>query len=183
MSPEKKKVFSTIAYFFSIVFYIIVGILVIIISNQTIGDERLKMTLGILMLLSSVPHFLIYFIHGKLSYFIIGIVGTAFGTMSLASDIFEPEQICMVWGCLDICRGLTEIVSIAPTLKHHKSEIIEILISTGDIVVGVLLCIHLVHGLKLHLTYLAIAFLITAVKYIVEYVFEKRNEAKGSDNH
>lgn len=183
MSPEKKKVIGTVAYFTSIVYYIIVGIMVLIISNQNVQEEQYQVMLGVLMLLSSVPHFLIYFINGKLSYLVIGIVGIVFGTLCLTTEQFNPEQICMVWGCLDICRGLTEIVNIAPTLKHHKTEIVEILISTGDIVVGILLCIHLVHGLKLHLTYLSIAFLITAVKYIAEYIFIRRNEAKRSDNH
>ena len=178
---NKKDLFSTIVYFFSIVFYVVIGVFAIIIAHQTIPDKTAL--LSTLIILSSIPHFLIFLTdRSRISYLIIGFVGVAFGILFLTTEIFSDDQICMIWGVIDICRGLTEIVSIAPHIKHNKIELIEIAISLGDIVIGVLLCIHMSEGLKLHLTYLGIAFLISAVKDAVQYIVAKKNE-KGSNNH
>ena len=183
MNIEKKNLFTNIVYSFSIIFYLVIGVGVLTISHFDFS-ERIPL-LSALILLSSVPHILIYAANReKKSYLIIGLVGTAFGILFLSTDLFDADEICMIWGVIDICRGLTEIINLAPTVRKHKIELIEIAISLGDIVVGILLCIHLTHGTKLHLIYLGIAFLITAVKNITEYVFIKRKEKnESSDNN
>jgi len=183
MAKSRRFTFADIVYSVLILFYIAIGAFVLAISGRDFSDKNIL--LGILIILSSVPHILIYIINKKkTSYLIIGLVGTAFGILFLATkDLFIDDQICMVWGCIDICRGTTEIVNIAPTVKKHKSELVEILISLGDIVVGVLLCIHMLGGIKLHLIYLGIAFLITAAKNVTELIIERRKEREGSNNN
>jgi len=183
MAKSRRFTFADIVYSVLILFYIAIGAFVLAISGRDFSDKNIL--LGILIILSSVPHILIYIINKKkTSYLIIGLVGTAFGILFLATkDLFIDDQICMVWGCIDICRGTTEIVNIAPTVKKHKSELVEIVISLGDIAVGVLLCIHMRGGIKLHLIYLGIAFLITAAKNVTELIIERRKEREGSNNN
>lgn len=183
MTLEKRDLLTNIVYTFSIIFYLVIGIGVLTISHFDYTERTVL--LSTLIILSSVPHILIYIANrAKTSYLIIGLVGTAFGILFLCTDLFDADEICMIWGVIDICRGLTEIVNIAPTVRKHKIELIEIAISLGDIIVGTLLCIHLTHGTKLHLIYLGIAFLITAVKNITEYIFIRRKEKnESSDNN
>lgn len=166
-----------------VVFYVTIAIVAIVFSNTDLSDRNVL--LAILILLSSVPHIALYFIHGDdASYLIIGLVGTAFGILFLAnSDSFTDDQICMIWGCIDICRGLTEIIIIAPKLKNNKTELIEIAISIGDIVIGSLLIVHMLEGIRLHLIYLSIAFFISALKNVYDFFMERKENAKRSDNN
>lgn len=179
---ELSTIRSRIVYIFSLIYYLVIGVAAIVIAFVDLSDA--KVALSILILLSSVPHFLIYLLdRHKLSYLIIGFVGLAFGILFLAVPAFDADQICMVWGCIDICRGLTEIINVAPTLKEDKREIIEILISIGDIVIGTLLIIHMSDGLQLHLMYLGIAFLLTAAKNVAELILEHKDEKKRINNN
>ena len=181
MILKKKPTLTDIVYYCSILYHLIIGIFVLIISNRNLDDKIIL--LGVLIILSSVPHILIYFINKtKKTYLLIGLVGLAFGILFLSTDLFTDDQICMVWGCLDICRGLTEIATIVPEAKNNKFEIVEIFISTGDIVIGILLCIHLANGLHLHLLYLGIAFLITVLKDIVELIVVNTNAKRVNNN-
>ena len=181
MFKKKKIVFADIVYSFLILFYLAMGIFAFCICGHDFNDK--SQVLAILIILSSVPHILIYIINRtKKSYLVIGLVGTAFGILFLTSNFFSDDQICMVWGVLDICRGTVEIINVAPTVKEHKKELIEIGISLGDIVIGVLLCIHLVNGMQLHLIYLGLAFVLTAAKNIFELYWENYN-AKRVDNN
>lgn len=183
MTEKQFILYRSIVYLFSIIYYLGIGIWVIVLAaiQATITIELL----GTLIILSSVPHILIYMVNRtKKSYLVIGFVGIVFGILFLTSQIFNIDQICMVWGCIDICRGVTEIINVAPTVKKNRAEFIEIAISIGDIVIGVLLCIHLSNGMTLHLSYLSAAFIITAAKSIAEYIIErKRKHAKRIDNN
>ena len=184
MAIKKEKLLVNIVYSFAVIFYVAIGIFAIVISPQRFESQ--KFILALLILLSSVPHILIYIINRtKVSYLVIGLVGIAFGSFFLATDVFDANQICMIWGVIDICRGLTEIINVAPTIRKNKKEIIEIVISTGDIVVGVLLILHRADGLQLHLIYLGIAFLVTAAKLVTEYFVEvrRRRRAKRANNN
>lgn len=183
MSVDKKNLFSNIVYWFSAVFYLAMGVVAFTISHLDY-TERIVL-LSILILLSSVPHLLIYLANReKKSYLIIGLVGIAFGILFLSTDLFDADEICMIWGCIDICRGLTEIINVAPSVRKHKIEWVEIVISLGDIVVGVLLCLHLSDGLRLHLIYLGIAFVISAIKLIFEYFVQRGHKIdEGSNNN
>ena len=181
MEETKKFKIERIIYIFSIVYYLAIGIFVFIIFNQNFAEN--VNFLGTLIILSSVPHLLIYFIdRRRLTYLIIGLVGLAFGILFIATEQFDPDQVCMVWGCIDICRGSTEIISIVPHLRKHKIEWIEIAISLGDIIIGTLLIIHMAGGIKLHLIYLAIEFVISGGKNIFEFVYERFHH-EGSNNN
>ena len=177
--PKMAQIISSVL----VLFYVTIGILAIVLSSQDLSDRN--NVLAILILLSSVPHIALYFIHpDRLSYLIIGFVGIAFGILFLSTGYsFTDDQICMIWGCIDICRGLTEIVVVAPHVKKQKAELIEIALSLGDIVIGILLCIHMLGGIKLHLIYLSIAFFIGAAKNVYDYFKERHETKKRSDNN
>ena len=182
MKLKQKFSFSELVYLFSIIYYLVIGIWVFCIFNQDFADN--VNFFGVLIILSSVPHILIYAINQeRKTYLIIGLVGLAFGILFIASDLFTPDQVCMIWGCIDICRGITEIIAIAPTLRKNKANYLEVAISVGDIVIGILLCIHLAGGLRLHLIYLAIEFVVTGIKNLVELIIERKNRNEGpTDN-
>ena len=186
MIIEKKKLFVNIIYSISVVFYVVIGAGVLTIASYDFTEKTVL--LSVLILLSSIPHILLYLINKNNSYLIIGLVGLAFSILFLTvreTDLFTADHICMIWGVIDICRGLTEIINVLPKVKKHKIELIEIGVSLGDIVIGTLLCIHLTHGTRLHLIYLAIAVFIIAAKTVFEYIFEKvrKKEDEGLDNN
>lgn len=182
---EKKRFFTlkNVVYLFATVFYIAIAVWAFTISADDFSNKR--MLLAFLIILSSVPHILIFVVNRKkISYLVIGLVGTALGIVFLTTgDLFSADQICMIWGCLDICRGTTEIINRVPEVKHYKGELFEIAISTGDIIIGVLLCIHMAHGLQLHLIYLGIAFVLSALKNINDLILERIENAKSTDSN
>ena len=182
MKEKTSKTIAQLVYLFSIVFYITIGIIAFVFAKPENG-ENVKF-LGTLILLSSVPHLLIYIIdRKKQTYLIIGLVGIVFGITILATDVFSPDVVCMVWGAIDICRGTTEIISVAPRVKQNKAELIEILVSIGDIVIGIVLCVHMSGGIVLHLVYLGIEFVISGAKNIVDYFVERKKHVKGTNNN
>lgn len=182
MQENKRIRFADIAYIFSIVFYLVIGLWVIIIAHQNFSHN--VDFLGILIILGSVPHILFYIINRtKISYLILGLIGIAFGILFITTDIFEPDHVCMIWGCIDICRGVGEIINVAPNVKKQKEEWLEIAISVGDIVIGVLLCIHLAGGLPVHLIYFGVAFVVSGLKNSAELITKRIKNGKGnSDN-
>lgn len=187
MKTKSAITYQKIVYIFSIVFYLAVGL--VVIGLLTGGEfKQPELILPILIILGSVPHILIFSADRKrVSYLVIGLVGLSFGILFLCTkdtELYNVDEVCMVWGVIDICRGTTEIVNIAPRLRHRKvGDFIEIGISTGDIVVGILLCIHLQGGLTLHLIYLATAFFITVVKNVAELFLARKRNVESSDNH
>jgi len=182
MNERASKRITKIIYVFSIVFYLTIGTIAFVFAKPENGGNI--DFLATLILLSSAPHLLIYAIdRKKQTYLIIGLVGIVFGVLFLATDVFDPDSVCMVWGAIDICRGTTEIISVAPHVKKNKAELIEIAISLGDIAIGILLIIHMSNGFVLHLIYLGIEFLISGTKNIVDYFIEKKRYAKRPDNN
>lgn len=182
MNGTVSKRITQIIYVFSIVFYLTIGTVAFVFAKPENGGN--VKFLGTLILLSSVPHLLIYLIHrDRQSYLIIGLVGIVFGIIILSTNVFDPDIVCMVWGAIDICRGTTEIIVVAPNIKHNKFEFLEIAVSLGDIGIGILLCIHMSDGIVLHLVYLGIEFLIGAAKNIADYFIEKKRHAKRTDNN
>lgn len=108
---------------------------------------------------------------------IIGLIGVALGIVFIVNKDITLENMCFYWGILDIVRGALEIAHIVPQVKNNKLYIVEIILSSGDIVLGILLCIHLSHGLQVYLTYLGIAFLVSAFNQIVNLIIRKKKRS------
>lgn len=171
MTQDSK--FVKIVNIASTIFHILFGIIIFIIAFQ--HYEVTQLILGMLILIGCIPHFLLYCVdRSKKGYLLLGTIGVAVALIAIIFKQFELTHIFIMWGVLDVCRGATEIFDSLPKVKTRKLEIIELLVSTGDIIIGILLCIHLEEGLKLHLIYFGVSFILIGLKYIIEMLVESR---------
>ena len=162
----KSKEFTRVLTIISILFHLLVGIIVFIIAFQQF--EVTPLILGLLIAVGSLPHIMLFARDvRKHSFLVIGLVALIFAIIAMASDLFSVNQVCVIWGAIDIARGVTEIIDSAPKIRKEKLELIEIAVSLGDIVIGILLCLHMEEGLQLHLIYFGIAFVIISIRYLV----------------
>ena len=103
---------------------------------------------GLLILLSSIVHVFLYFFYEgykrneKGFYLVLGLIGVALGIIFMCNQKADIQTVCTVWGVFDIIRASVEIKESIPEIKKSKLEIIEIVISLGEIVLGILLCIE-----------------------------------------
>jgi len=169
-----------------IIFYLVIGITTIVFSMMP--REKNANFCGTIVLITSIIHVLLYFIEGgyknneKSFYLVLGIVGVALGIVILANATLTITQICFYWGILEIIRGALETKQSILDLKFNKLEVVSLLIAIGNIVLGILLCIKLDHGLTAHLIYLGISFIFAAVKFVLDQIIEKKRELGETKN-
>lgn len=162
-----------------IVFYMIVGMVVFAFAFQDFEKEYAHVLLGVATLVSGGAHALIYLLekgyqtHKKSTYLMLSLLAVCLGIIFIFTEDLTVGQICLIWGLFDIIRSSFELKEVIPEVKENKLQIIEVFISTGDIILGVLLCIHLEHGIQLHLFYFAAAYLLSAVNVLLKIIFEK----------
>lgn len=169
-----------------LIFYLGVGIFTIAFASEGGDNLQTAKYLGLLVLLSSIVHIILYFIHegyknkDKMFYLILGLIGLSLGIVFMVNKNATVEEICLYWGILDVVRGSVEMAHSIPEVKENKLQILEVAISLGDIILGILLCINRGSGITAHLIYLGIAFIVTAIKIVVDYVIEynKTKETK-----
>lgn len=193
MSKTIKKILSLLL----VAFYLCVGVLTIIIAVAPNIDKTPQMC-GLLVVLSSIVHIFLYFINEgyknkeKGFFLVIGIVAFSLGLIFMLSGIEIPgkeeevqalgiAEICLYWGILDIVRSSLEIKDIIPELKENKLNFLELAISIGDIVLGILLCIERGNGIALHLIYLGSAFILTAMKILVQIIIVKKKDKTNAE--
>ena len=68
------------------------------------------------------------------------------------------------------------IISSIALKKHHKIEIINILINIMVVVVGVLLCVNLENGVKFHLIMLGVSLMLIGIFEITRFILIKRKK-------
>lgn len=170
------------------VLYIAGGIVVLFLAND--AREKNNFLLGTLILVSSIPHLLIFVIQGGLKndrkYMYLGFagIGIAIGIVTMFSTHLTLDKVCIMWGTFDICRSTFEIADVIPELKKHKwLELIDLAISLGEIAVAVFLIIEEFSGVKLHLVYFGITFIICGVKRIGENLYHHYSHEKSSDSN
>ena len=177
-----KKVIKLIVENVLVAFYVAVGIFTI--THAATQNEYAANILGIIVVLTSLVHVALYFLKAgwknpsKGFYLVIGIVGVGLGFVFMFSEHIDIINICIFWGILDMIRAALEIKDVIPELKEEKLEIIPLLVSIGDFILGILLCIHGEEGIAVHLIYLGSAFILTAVKFVVEMIIEGKEEKK-----
>ena len=177
-----------ILYLSLVVFYIAIGIFVLIFSNDYY--EKNNLFLGILILLSSIPHLLIFVTQGglkndrKYPYLFFSLIGFAIGIVTICEESIPLDKVCVMWGCFDICRSSFEIADVIPELKKHKwLELIELFISLGEIGIAVLLIIDEFEGIKLHLLYFGVVFVISGIKRILDNIIGNVIYGKSVDSN
>lgn len=184
---EKSKKLN-ILYLLLVVCYIAIGVFVLIFAND--AREKNNEILGTLILLSSVPHLLIFVVQGglknsrKYPYLAFAIIGIVIGIVAMSKREMQLDKICIMWGVFDICRSSFETADTIPEIKEHKwLEFVELVLSLGEIAIAILLIIDEFEGIKLHLTYFAAVFLISAVKRIADNLIGNLPHEKSSNRN
>lgn len=185
---KNKITLKQVGYLGLLVFYICVGIFVILYA--ALPTDYNSKIMGLMVLLSSIVHILLYFLTEgykrpeKGFFLVIGIIAFSLGIVFLTTKVMTIPEICLYWGILDIVRSSLEIKDVIPELKENKIEIVELVISFGDIVLGILLCVHLEEGIQLHLYYFGAAFILSAIKYILHGLIttRKSNDSNKTDS-
>ena len=138
---------------------------------------------GLIVFLSSLVHILLFFIKegykkfDKASFLLIGVLGFIAGFVFMFVNM-ELSLLCLLLGILDIIRSSFEVLDSIREIKEDKLEIIELIVALGDIALGILICFERENGLVLHLTYLGVAFFISAIKLFIETYILNRNKRK-----
>ena len=187
---EGLKMFKTkklnILYLILFLIYVSVGTLVLVYSNDS--REKNNVILGILILLSTLPHLILFIAQGgfknerKYPFLMFFAIGVTIGLVTIFKSSIELNKVCVIWGCFDICRSSFEIADIIPDLKKHEwLELIELAISLGEIVFAILLIIDEFEGIRIHLIYFGTTFIVSAVKRIVQSVIEIAEKKKVSE--
>lgn len=183
MTKTIKKILTLVL----ILFYIGVGIYTICYAFMRGTNLDVSQYLGLLVILSSVVHILLYFIQegyknkDKMFYLILGLIGLSLGIVFLCNRTATIDEICFYWGILDIIRGSEELAHAIPDIKNNKLEIVEVVIALGDIVLGILLCVKGEAGITAHLVYLGVAFLLTAIKFVVDIIIDRKVGIKNEN--
>ena len=177
-----------ILYLLLVFCYIGIGIFVLFYSNEQ--REKNNVILGLLILLSSVPHFFIYVVNGgrknekKYPYLAFALLGLTIGIVTICIPTISLAKVCVMWGAFDLCRSSFEICDVIPELKKHEwIELVELVLSLGEIVIAVLLIIDEFEGIRLHLIYFGIVFIVSGVKRIVENFIKDYEIEKSSNNY
>lgn len=176
MNVEKKHYFHLYISFY----YIALAItLVLLIGLRVV--ERPNWFLGMMIVLSSFPEIVFYFVNSEFRHNVhLGSILLSFAALlggfifTFAKDI-PAFVICITWGVLDILRGINQIIISSIALKkHHKVEIINILINIMVVVVGALLCVRLENGVKFHLIMLGVSLMLIGIFEITRFILIKR---------
>ena len=165
-----------------LVVYVAVAALAIYFGTRSteVIEENYKIVGG-LLLMSSVPHLIIFELKGGfqkkkvIPYFVLSVVGIILGFVGMYVTAIGLPTLCLIWGIFDICRSSYEIYDVIPEIKEKKwIEITEIVASVGEIVIAILLILDRVEGLNLHFYFLGAVFLLYFAKYIVAHFIEKK---------
>ena len=184
----KKSKKLNILYLCLVLLYLAIGVFVLVFANET--REKNNVILGVLILLSSIPHLFIFVLQGglknnrKYPFLFFSIIGIGIGLVTIFRTSISLDKVCVIWGCFDICRSSFEIADIIPEIKEHKwLELVELLLSTGEIVIAILLIIDEFEGIRLHLIYFGVVFLVSAAKRILDNVIGLLNHEESADSN
>ncbi|MCQ2801213.1 MAG: hypothetical protein MJ222_00955 [Bacilli bacterium] len=184
----KKSKKLNILYLCLVLLYLAIGIFVLVFANES--REKNNLILGALILLSSIPHLLIFVLQGGLKnsrkylYLFFSLIGICIGLITIFKTSISLDKVCVMWGCFDICRSSFEIADTLPEIKNHKwLEFIELLISIGEIIIAILLIIDEFEGIRLHLIYFGVVFIISAVKRILDNVIGSLSYEESSNSN
>ena len=158
----------------TIIAYIDIGVLALIFHNADIITS--KYFIGGAIIVSNLPIVLVYLAHeyyreySKIPYMVFVLGSIVIGVLFILSNSISLPAMCITWGAFDIARALYEAYDAATEFKGNKFELIEIAVAIGEIVFGILLIIHLSHGIPVHLIYLGISSFLIAIKYSIDII-------------
>ena len=170
---KKHGLLIQIARWFVVLAFLVSGILVITLRHTR--DIEDTIILGSILLMVGSVRILTYFF-AKLHEspqdisIVSGISAIVLGIVFLVSE-YDLSSLCLAWGVMEIILPLVEIMQNVFNVKKNKLLFVEIAVCLGTLVFGILLCIHSTEGLNVHLIYLSISLLLTAVFEALEIIF------------
>lgn len=184
-----KKNLVTFARIAAIILYLVAGIGIFFMIGKNRHENMIY--LGVILVLMGAIEGLIYFSTEKriLIYchdIIIAVFEIAIGTTFIIYNkgtVLTLNGACVIWGVLEITKSLLEGMQIAQEIKHIKFHIVvDIILTLICFVFGILLCIHVEHGIMLHLYITAASLLVWALTYILRFfVFQKEEKEHEKD--
>ncbi len=169
------------------VIYLVVGIIIITSCTVANEDKVFNSTfLGIILLITNTHSLINYFSTKEYkkegnTNMAVSLIGIALGFVFLFSRM-ELSFLCFLWGLLEILKGAFEAQKSSREIKKDKKEIAYLIISLAEVTFGALLCIHVEEGLKEHLIFLGITFILNAIsvgyELIIKYVNSKEEKIK-----
>lgn len=148
-----------------------------------VGYAGEKVFLGILFFLASVFHFGEFQrnssnVLARYIYLGLALFGVALGITILIVKTIDLPTVCLVFGIMDAASGLIEILTNSLILKMSiktPTNCAEYLISTADIVFGIILIIKLQNGLLIHILYLATIFIVNGLIALIETIVKYKS--------
>lgn len=181
------KVINQILAILAPIVYLVVGIVVIV--TCVVADEQKAFNstfLGVVLLVTNAHSFINYFTTKEYkkesnTNMAISLIGIALGFVFLFSKM-QLSFLCFLWGLLEIIKGSFDVQKSFHEIKKDKKEIARLVIALAEITFGALLCIHVEEGLKEHLIFLGITFILNAIfvgaEEIINFVDNKKEKDK-----
>lgn len=176
----KRRIIVETFRIISILSYLIGGLVVVFALNNSEYIDML--VLGIILLSIGFIETIAYFATKKYQVehchaLLFSIASMALGLIFITGDnnYLDLETGCLLWGLLEIFKGLFELYSLVYEVKEQKYRIIIDAISAiVSIVFGVLLCVHQVEGIEVHLVVTAsLLFSQALLNTLRFYIFNK----------
>lgn len=162
--------------------HILMGIFVVIFSHDSFEKDHVY--IGLIILFSSIPSILIYFLGGryknpyKIPYNFFALYGIIAGLVFIFKEDISMTTMCVMWGVYDIVRSLYEIFDASREFKENKLEIVEIICAVAELVFGIILCIKLDDGIYIHLIVMGISLILVGVKHLLDFIKETNQKNK-----
>ena len=179
--PKNKTEIALRVFFISYCF-IFAGIL---IAFLIIGRDFERVALGTLFLLASVFHIAEFYRNfknprSKYIYLGLAIIGLGLGIFTLVHYKAELWLVCLLFGILDVLSGLLEIATSAFILKRSCKKPLELgeyVISSADILFGILLILELEKGIFVHVVFLTSVFVANGALTLTKLILDlKKHE-------
>lgn len=166
-------------WIFTILFFIGGGFLFVFFSKE--GYEHNNLFVGLFLLLDAVPCLLSFTrknvraLFSKIFVLIIGVIMAITASISIIFKEIDLNIILIIWGITDIVHGAYEILEALLDIKHKEYEgLFNLPSALVEGIFGVLLLIHLMHGIKVHFIAIGINYIYTVLKLLIIFVFIKR---------
>ena len=85
-------------------------------------------------------------------------------------ESIDISTVCIIWGAVDICRGINDLYTVFFDGKFEKHEIPDFILAIVDIVLGVILIIKLDDGLNVHLIAATVSVFVFAGRQIFNLI-------------
>ena len=144
--------------------------------------------LTIIMLLSAIPDFVVYILFKQ--YKNLKKIGHIIWSTSVIiictvlfflKDDIDISIVCIIWGSVDIVRGLDELYTIFFDGKFEKKEIPFLVLSVIDVVLGIILIIKMEDGLTVHLIAATVSVFVYAIRQVFSIVSHSKEINDGQD--